>query len=109
MKEWAKKHELVGTADGYLNSSLDSNPIQLDGHLYVHFRVAWDVIEAFERSTQGYAYMLLVVFFLQSVQPAVVPNLQMLATESFRVADRGLVARESLLNSQDGNSSSQFC
>ena len=102
MKEWAKKHELVGTADGYLNSSLASNRSnELAGHLYV--------IEAFERSTQGYAYMLLVVFFLQSVQPAVVPNLQMLATESFRVADRGLVACESLLNSQDGNSSSQFC
>lgn len=43
-------------------------------------------------STDGclnsYAYMLLVVFFLQSVQPPVVPNLQMLEQESFLVPDR---------------------
>lgn len=55
VKEWAKKNELVGTADGCVNS---------------------------------YAYMLLVVFFLQNVQPPVVPNLQMLETESFLVCDR---------------------
>lgn len=55
VKEWAKKHELVGTADGCLNS---------------------------------YAYMLLVVFFLQSISPPVVPNLQLIETESFLVPDR---------------------
>lgn len=52
VKDWAKRHELVGTADGYLNS---------------------------------YAYMLLVVHYLQSVD--VVPNLQALATESVKIAD----------------------
>mmetsp|Transcript_39831 Transcript_39831/g.92196 ORF Transcript_39831/g.92196 Transcript_39831/m.92196 type:complete len:683 (+) Transcript_39831:190-2238(+) len=55
VKEWAKKHELVGTADGCLNS---------------------------------YAYMLLVIFFLQNVQPPVVPNLQAMDCESHTVADR---------------------
>lgn len=55
VKDWAKKHELVGTADGCLNS---------------------------------YAYMLLVIFFLQSVQPPVVPNLQALECESVCVIDR---------------------
>eukprot|EP00930_Biecheleria_cincta_P075884 TRINITY_DN6307_c1_g1_i1.p1 TRINITY_DN6307_c1_g1~~TRINITY_DN6307_c1_g1_i1.p1 ORF type:complete len:723 (-),score=160.44 TRINITY_DN6307_c1_g1_i1:468-2636(-) len=55
VKDWAKKHELVGTADGCLNS---------------------------------YAYMLLVIFFLQSVQPPVVPNLQALECESVLVCDR---------------------
>jgi len=54
VKDWAKKHELVGTADGYLNS---------------------------------YAYMLLVIHFLQSVQPLVVPNLQASATEPYPVTD----------------------
>eukprot|EP00439_Symbiodinium_sp_Y106_P082793 s966_g22.t1 len=55
VKEWAKKHELVGTADGCLNS---------------------------------YAYMLLVVFFLQQVQPPVVQNLQAMDCESVPVSDR---------------------
>ncbi|CAE7197934.1 Tut4 [Symbiodinium natans] len=55
IKEWAKKHELVGVADGCINS---------------------------------YAYMLLVVFFLQSVQPPVVPNLQAMDCESVPVSDR---------------------
>jgi len=54
VKDWAKRHELVGTADGCLNS---------------------------------YAYMLLVIHFLQSVQPPVVPNLQAQATEPVTVAD----------------------
>ncbi|CAE8713450.1 unnamed protein product [Polarella glacialis] len=54
VKDWAKKHELVGTADGCLNS---------------------------------YAYMLLVIFFLQSVQPPVLPNLQSMATETVPVKD----------------------
>eukprot|EP00927_Polykrikos_kofoidii_P065809 TRINITY_DN61525_c0_g1_i1.p1 TRINITY_DN61525_c0_g1~~TRINITY_DN61525_c0_g1_i1.p1 ORF type:complete len:790 (+),score=92.44 TRINITY_DN61525_c0_g1_i1:46-2370(+) len=47
VKEWAKRHELVGTADGYLNS---------------------------------YAYMLLTIHYMQSLDPPVVPNLQELAT-----------------------------
>jgi len=55
VKDWAKRHELVGTADGCLNS---------------------------------YAYMLLVIYFLQSVQPAVVPNLQGMEFESKPVSDR---------------------
>ncbi|CAJ1347395.1 unnamed protein product [Effrenium voratum] len=55
VKEWAKKHELVGTTDGCLNS---------------------------------YAYMLLVVFYLQSLQPPVVPNLQLMECESYLVNDR---------------------
>ncbi|CAE7622947.1 TUT4 [Symbiodinium pilosum] len=55
VKEWAKKHELVGTADGCLNS---------------------------------YAYMLLVVFFLQNVQPPVVPNLQAMDCDPVPVSDR---------------------
>lgn len=54
VKDWAKQHELVGTADGCLNS---------------------------------YAYMLLVIHFLQNIQPPVVPNLQMLATEPVKVVD----------------------
>lgn len=54
VKDWAKSQELVGTADGCLNS---------------------------------YAYMLLVIFFLQSVSPPVAPNLQSLATESVPVHD----------------------
>mmetsp|Transcript_32229 Transcript_32229/g.92763 ORF Transcript_32229/g.92763 Transcript_32229/m.92763 type:complete len:732 (-) Transcript_32229:62-2257(-) len=54
VKDWAKRHELVGTADGCLNS---------------------------------YAYMLLVIHFLQQMQPPVVPNLQALATEPVRVVD----------------------
>merc|ERR1719284_442957 len=55
VKDWAKRHELVGTADGCLNS---------------------------------YAYMLLVIFFLQSLQPPVVPNLQGMEFESKPVSDR---------------------
>eukprot|EP00931_Biecheleriopsis_adriatica_P070756 TRINITY_DN4454_c0_g1_i2.p1 TRINITY_DN4454_c0_g1~~TRINITY_DN4454_c0_g1_i2.p1 ORF type:complete len:753 (-),score=198.88 TRINITY_DN4454_c0_g1_i2:179-2437(-) len=55
VKDWAKKHEIVGTADGCLNS---------------------------------YAYMLLVIFFLQNVQPPVVPNLQAMDCESYTVSDR---------------------
>mmetsp|Transcript_50984 Transcript_50984/g.119184 ORF Transcript_50984/g.119184 Transcript_50984/m.119184 type:complete len:703 (+) Transcript_50984:61-2169(+) len=54
VKEWAKKHELVGTADGFLNS---------------------------------YAYMLLVIQFLMTRKPAVLPNLQTLAEESKIVQD----------------------
>jgi len=54
VKDWAKKHELVGTADGMLNS---------------------------------YAYMLLVLSYLQQLSPPVVPNLQALATESVPIAD----------------------
>lgn len=54
VKDWAKKGEIVGTADGCLNS---------------------------------YAYMLLVIYYLQTIQPCVVPNLQLLATESVPVAD----------------------
>lgn len=54
VKEWAKKHELVGTADGCLNS---------------------------------YAYMLLVIFFLQSISPPVAPNLQSLSTDSRPIVD----------------------
>lgn len=48
VKDWAKRHELVGTADGCLNS---------------------------------YAYMLLVIHYMQSLQPPVVPNLQVLAKD----------------------------
>jgi len=55
VKDWAKSHELVGSADGCLNS---------------------------------YAYILLVVHYLQSVQPPVLPNLQKLALGSFPVIDR---------------------
>jgi len=54
VKNWAKRHELVGTADGCLNS---------------------------------YAYMLLVIHFLQTCNPPVLPNLQALATKSVRIAD----------------------
>jgi hypothetical protein len=54
VKDWAKSHELVGSADGCLNS---------------------------------YAYILLVIYFLQSVQPPVVPNLQILASGSVPVVD----------------------
>jgi len=49
IKEWAKSHELVGSADGYVNS---------------------------------YAYMLLVIYYLQQTAPPVLPNLQMLAIEA---------------------------
>lgn len=57
VKDWAKRHQLVGTADGYLNS---------------------------------YAYMLLVIHYLQSLEPPVVPNLQTLApaSASFPVCDK---------------------
>jgi terminal uridylyltransferase len=54
IKEWARAHELMGTADGYLNS---------------------------------YAYMLLVIHFLQQCSPPVVPNLQILATAPEMVTD----------------------
>lgn len=54
VKDWAKRHELVGTADGYLNS---------------------------------YAYMLLTIFYLQSIQPPVVPNLQSLGEGKCPVRD----------------------
>merc|ERR1719387_131999 len=54
VKEWAKRHELVGTADGCLNS---------------------------------YAYMLLVIHYLQGSSPPVVPNLQLSATDSVRITD----------------------
>jgi DNA polymerase sigma len=54
VKEWAKRHDLVGTADGCLNS---------------------------------YAYILLVIHYLQSVQPPVVPNLQQLAQEPVPIVD----------------------
>lgn len=55
VKQWAKRHELVGTADGCLNS---------------------------------YAYMLMTIHYLQSMQ--VVPNFQVLATlnASVPVVDR---------------------
>mmetsp|Transcript_38407 Transcript_38407/g.97440 ORF Transcript_38407/g.97440 Transcript_38407/m.97440 type:complete len:818 (+) Transcript_38407:13-2466(+) len=54
VKDWAKKHELVGTADGCLNS---------------------------------YAYMLLVIYYLQTLEEPVLPNLQEMATESVLVTD----------------------
>lgn len=54
VKDWAKKHELVGTADGCLNS---------------------------------YAYMLLVIFFLQTLSPPVAPNLQQLSDVSVPIYD----------------------
>mmetsp|Transcript_49304 Transcript_49304/g.90953 ORF Transcript_49304/g.90953 Transcript_49304/m.90953 type:complete len:712 (-) Transcript_49304:258-2393(-) len=54
VKEWAKKHELVGTADGFLNS---------------------------------YAFMLLVIQFLMTRKPAILPNLQLLADEPNIVQD----------------------
>jgi hypothetical protein len=49
VKDWAKRHDLVGTSDGCLNS---------------------------------YAYMLLVIHYMQSLQPPVVPNLQALVKDS---------------------------
>eukprot|EP00931_Biecheleriopsis_adriatica_P119894 TRINITY_DN9506_c0_g1_i1.p1 TRINITY_DN9506_c0_g1~~TRINITY_DN9506_c0_g1_i1.p1 ORF type:complete len:848 (-),score=196.83 TRINITY_DN9506_c0_g1_i1:64-2244(-) len=52
VKDWAKRHELVGTADGFLNS---------------------------------YAYMLLVIYYLQTRNPPVAPNLQKLAEKSVPV------------------------
>ena len=48
VKDWAKRHELVGTTDGYLNS---------------------------------YAYMLLAIHYLQSIEPQVIPNLQHIARD----------------------------
>lgn len=54
IKEWAKRHELVGTADGNLNS---------------------------------YAYMLLVIHYLQSTKQPVVPNLQKLTEVSHPIVD----------------------
>lgn len=54
VKDWAKKHELVGTADGCLNS---------------------------------YAYMLLVLHYLQQMSPPVVPNLQTMNAEPVPIAD----------------------
>ncbi|CAE7466743.1 TUT7, partial [Symbiodinium sp. CCMP2592] len=55
VKDWAKGHDIVGTADGFLNS---------------------------------YAFMLLVVFFLQTTEPPVVPNLQSLECDPVPVLDR---------------------
>lgn len=55
VKEWGKTHELVGTADGCLNS---------------------------------YAYILLVLHYLQGLTPPVVPNLQKLCTAPRLVVDR---------------------
>lgn len=54
VKSWAKSNDLVGTADGHLNS---------------------------------YAYVLLVIHYLQCTSPPVVPNLQRLGTRSAPVAD----------------------
>eukprot|EP00747_Dinoflagellata_sp_TGD_P122103 gnl/TRDRNA2_/TRDRNA2_173552_c5_seq6.p1 gnl/TRDRNA2_/TRDRNA2_173552_c5~~gnl/TRDRNA2_/TRDRNA2_173552_c5_seq6.p1 ORF type:complete len:539 (+),score=73.94 gnl/TRDRNA2_/TRDRNA2_173552_c5_seq6:85-1701(+) len=54
VKMWAKRHELVGTPDGCLNS---------------------------------YAWALLTIHYLQSVNDPVVPNLQKLAKESFPISD----------------------
>jgi len=54
VKDWAKKHELVGTADGCLNS---------------------------------YAYMLLVLHYLQQMSPPVVPNLQTMDAECVPITD----------------------
>mmetsp|Transcript_63166 Transcript_63166/g.137333 ORF Transcript_63166/g.137333 Transcript_63166/m.137333 type:complete len:481 (-) Transcript_63166:118-1560(-) len=54
VKDWAKANELMGTADGCLNS---------------------------------YAYMLLVIHYLQQCSPPVVPNLQILATEPVPTLD----------------------
>eukprot|EP00930_Biecheleria_cincta_P071652 TRINITY_DN59125_c0_g1_i1.p1 TRINITY_DN59125_c0_g1~~TRINITY_DN59125_c0_g1_i1.p1 ORF type:complete len:804 (+),score=130.21 TRINITY_DN59125_c0_g1_i1:37-2448(+) len=54
VKDWAKRHEIVGTADGFLNS---------------------------------YAYMLLVIYYLQVLQPPVLPNLQSLADQSVPCMD----------------------
>eukprot|EP00929_Paragymnodinium_shiwhaense_P111765 TRINITY_DN80052_c0_g1_i1.p1 TRINITY_DN80052_c0_g1~~TRINITY_DN80052_c0_g1_i1.p1 ORF type:complete len:838 (-),score=136.68 TRINITY_DN80052_c0_g1_i1:114-2627(-) len=54
VKDWAKTHELAGTADGCLNS---------------------------------YAYILLVIYFLQKVQPPVLPNLQAMVSEPRLIKD----------------------
>lgn len=54
VKHWAKRFELVGVPDGYLNS---------------------------------YAYMLLLIYFLQSRSPPVLPNLQQCSNESYPVPD----------------------
>lgn len=54
VKDWAKAHDVVGTADGCLNS---------------------------------YAYMLLVIHYLQTLTNPVVPNLQKLAKEPVLVVD----------------------
>jgi len=54
IKSWAKRHEIVGTADGCLNS---------------------------------YAYMLLVIYFLQMTNPPLSVNLQALGTEAVPVID----------------------
>eukprot|EP00928_Gymnodinium_smaydae_P067334 TRINITY_DN5029_c0_g1_i1.p1 TRINITY_DN5029_c0_g1~~TRINITY_DN5029_c0_g1_i1.p1 ORF type:complete len:717 (+),score=195.87 TRINITY_DN5029_c0_g1_i1:208-2358(+) len=54
IKDWAKRREIVGTADGYLNS---------------------------------YAYMLLTIYYMQSLQPPVLPNLQAMAIDPVYVQD----------------------
>mmetsp|Transcript_92912 Transcript_92912/g.184435 ORF Transcript_92912/g.184435 Transcript_92912/m.184435 type:complete len:715 (-) Transcript_92912:168-2312(-) len=67
-------------------SEYDYRVVEL-GRLVKHWAKEHDLVGSTDGFLNSYAYMLLVIFFLQHVQPPVVPNLQLLATESVYVTD----------------------
>jgi len=67
-------------------SEYDNRVVEL-GRLVKHWAKEHELVGSTDGFLNSYAYMLLVIFFLQQVQPAVVPNLQLLATEPVFVTD----------------------